>query len=125
LKIAAVIFPIISVGIAFLYKDYIFRLTRFIPSCMFYDTFGIACPACGNTRSVQALFGGDILGSLRYNITPPFLLVLCALFYAELVLHVIGRHRALVPRSGVFIYGTTGAFLLYYAARNFIPFLAI
>jgi hypothetical protein len=38
-----------------------------ISVCMIKNATGYACPSCGTTRAVQALFKGDLKGSLFFN----------------------------------------------------------
>jgi hypothetical protein len=42
------------------------------PPCPFLSLTGFACPGCGLTRGFHALFHGDILGALDYNLLLPF-----------------------------------------------------
>jgi len=37
------------------------------PPCLFRSAFGLPCPGCGLTRSIVALWRGDLLLSLRYH----------------------------------------------------------
>jgi hypothetical protein len=69
------------------------------------------------------LMNGDILGSLRYNITVLFLFLLLTLFYFESVISLFGKKIKLVPRGNWFIYGSFIIFLIYFIVRNFIPYL--
>ncbi len=38
-----------------------------ISVCMIKNATGFACPSCGTTRAVQALYKGDFIGSLEFN----------------------------------------------------------
>lgn len=115
--------PILPLAALLLLRDSIIRWSASFPVCPFYRLFHLYCPACGNTRSVVSLLKLDLLSSLRYNITPLFLLALGLLLYGEGILFAMGRRRHLVPRNGVFLFCCVGGMLLYYAVRNFIPFL--
>lgn len=95
----------------------------FLPPCPLYTVFEIYCPACGNTRSLNALLGGDILASLRHNLTIPFLALLAVAFLVELGFRAFGKKVTLVPRKYAFLYGCIGFFLVYYIVRNFIPII--
>jgi hypothetical protein len=86
-----------------------------------YDLY---CPACGSTRSANALLSGDILAALRHNLTVPFLVLLAAAFFMELIFRVFGKKVVIVPRKYMFLYGCIGFFLGYYIVRNIIPFLS-
>ncbi len=122
LRIAVILFPIVLLlSLPFCIK-YILILGQNMPACPFYQIFRLYCPACGNTRSVMALAKGDILSSLRFNVTPIVLLIVGALFYVECVLYLYGKRVHLFPRKG-FGYVLIGVMLLYFLIRNFIPFL--
>ena len=41
--------------------------------CVFYEYTGFYCPGCGSGRAVQALFHGQFLRAVRYNILLPLL----------------------------------------------------
>jgi hypothetical protein len=94
----------------------------FLPPCPFYTTFNLYCPACGNTRSLEALLRGEFIAALRYNITIPFLVLLAAAFLTELIFRAFGKRMVIVPRKNAFLFGVIGFFLVYYVVRNFFPF---
>ncbi len=95
-----------------------------IPVCPSYEKLHLYCPGCGNTRSVMALLRGDILGSIRYNVTPVLLAVLGGLWYVQGILRVLGKRVRLLPQSLWFWLGLIALVLLYYILRNFIPWMA-
>lgn len=97
----------------------IIALAKYMPACPFYELLHLYCPACGNTRSVVSLLEGDILLSLRYNITVPFLLLVSALFYVEGLGVVFGRRIRIVPKKYIVLYVILGLFVCYYLVRNF------
>lgn len=35
--------------------------------CMIKNATGYPCPSCGTTRAVQALYKGDLIGSIKFN----------------------------------------------------------
>ena len=117
------IIPPIIVLTLVLASDTILRLTEYVPACPFYTQFGKYCPACGNTRSITALLHGDILGSLRYNITIIFLCLLGLAFYVEKITNVLGKKIKLIPRGNVFLFASLAFFLMYFLLRNFFPYL--
>lgn len=124
-KIAvAVIVPCISAAI-FCIKDYLFGLAADrLPVCYFYALTGHFCPACGNTRSVRGLLSGDILFSLRNNLTMPFLALLVILLYVQLVFGIFGKKLRLIPRNMIFWGAVIAFFAVYYVVRNFVPQIA-
>lgn len=115
--------PILTFYIVLIGKHTIKNITGLFPSCMFHELFHKYCPACGNTRSVLYLIDGDILSSLRFNIVPIFLLLICTAFYIEGAFYIFGKRVIIVPRSNALLLWTTLGFLLYFVIRNFVPYL--
>ncbi len=95
-----------------------------IPKCFFNKITGLYCPACGNTRSTIALLHGDVLLSIRENITIPFLAFLLLSFYIELIFSFFNKRIKIVPRSNVFLAICIIGFLLYFILRNIYPSIA-
>lgn len=122
---SAAVFLLLLTLLLFLLKDYCIGLTRFFPECTFLEKTGYLCPACGNTRSVTALLQGDIVESLRYNITPPLLAAFTAAFYAELIFRISGVKINIIPRRYWFLTIILTVLILYYILRNFIPVLTL
>ena len=106
---------------AFVFRELLARWTRIFPECIFYREYHLYCPSCGNTRSVLSLLHGDIVSSLEYNVTPIFLLIIALAFYCEAIAQTFGKRLALVPRKMPFMVITIIGFIVYFAARNFIP----
>ena len=125
-KICVVILPIISIifiyGAVNLYKHYIYSI-KF--PCLFNLLTGYFCPGCGNTRSILALFNGNIFLSLRYNPFIILLFVFLILLYIELFTSTFFVHKKIIPRSNKFLFVTLGIMIIYYFIRNFIPILMI
>ena len=115
--------PLVFLLGVILFKDYMLSAANQI-SCPYYKYLGIYCPACGNTRSVEELLRGNILLSLRNNITPFVLLVVAIILYARLVLRAFGQKIAALKQSNVVLFAIIGIMLLYYVLRNFIPAIA-
>lgn len=120
---AAIIF--IFVIIAVICRENIIKLSEYFPKCWFYENTGRLCPACGNTRSVIALFHGNIFISIGYNIIPTVLLVIGIIFYAELITACCGHHIKIFPRSYIFLGVLLSLICIYFILRNIIPFLTI
>lgn len=118
IKIVVCIFPLFTVGIVFIYKNLLYKLSTYLPVCPIYKYFHVYCPGCGNTRSVQHILSGDILGSLKFNITPVFFLIIGALAYIELVLYIFGKKIKIIPRGKSFWLLIIIFFLIYYIIRN-------
>ena len=58
--------------------------SNLFPQCPFYQLTGLSCPGCGATRGLHALFNGDVLAALNYNIL--LVLFLPLIIYGFLVL---------------------------------------
>lgn len=121
-QLVTILIPMIIL-LLFLSKKYLLKIAFLLPSCIFYSTFHLYCPACGNTRSVAALLYGDILSSLRYNIIPILLSLLLLLVYIEFATYSFGKHKRILPRSLRFYLVGIGLIVLYLIIRNFIPYL--
>lgn len=118
-RIWVVVLPVIAIlGFIFL-KIFAEELVSHFRPCIYYEVLGIQCFGCGNTRSVMALLRGDIISSLKYNITPVLLSTLAILLYAELVTMAFGTHKRILPRKGLFwiIFGIV--LMGYFVGRNF------
>jgi len=57
---------------------------------------GFACPLCGGTRSVTALFVGEVALAFRYNPLAPFILVIFVYSAASWTLLVLPFRRRIV-----------------------------
>lgn len=55
-----------------------FRLTDWLPPCLFHKLTGLYCPGCGGTRAVVLLFTGHPLKSFAYH---PLVLYMGALYF--------------------------------------------
>jgi len=119
-KILVCIFPPILISLVYIFRSSISRLGTLFPACPSYTFFKIYCPGCGNTRSVQHLLEGDIIGSLKFNLSPAFAIVIGLLAYLELVSIAFGKHIRIVPRSRIFWAITIVAFSVYFLVRNFV-----
>lgn len=113
--------PFALAGLAFCLRGPVLWLSGVLPSCPFHRLTGLYCPGCGNTRGVLALMDGDLLLSLRYNISPLLILTLLALLYAEWGFRLFAKPKRLLPRSARFwiLFGVAvGGYLII---RNFFP----
>ena len=66
----------------------------FLPVCPLYSLTGFACPGCGLTRGFHALFHGDVLAALDYNLLLPGFALLVGFFFISLFLIAV-RGRGL------------------------------
>lgn len=87
--------------------------------CPLYSRAGIACPACGCTRSAAAFLQGEIIVSLRYNILIVLFCVFAILFYIEFVLKGFNITIQIVPRNHKFMVAIFVFLMIYFVARNF------
>lgn len=122
LKFLTISIPLIGI-ILFVYKDIITELLFHLPKCLFYTTYHLYCPACGNTRSIYSLMNGDIASALRYNITPVVLLLLLLCGYIELAAFSFNKRILLLPRKSGFYLTMSIIMVFYLLLRNFIPYL--
>ena len=104
-------------------RKYIIELGELLPHCGFNRHTGLLCPACGNTRSIISLLHGDVMSSLRYNITPIILLFITLLLYIENVIGCFGITVRLIPRKISCLVVLLIMMSGYYITRNFIPYL--
>lgn len=63
---------------------------RFIP-CAFHRLTGLWCPGCGLTRGTHALFNGDPLAMLSYNVFTPLVLAGIVVAYGVWALRAWGH----------------------------------
>lgn len=107
-----------AVLLMILLRDELRGLAGVFPPCAFNQITGKLCPACGNTRGVLALLQGDVLTSLRYNITPVIISLLFLLLYIERLLSALGKNVRILPRkTGFWVVFLVGMFF-YYLIRN-------
>lgn len=114
-KIKLIIIPIVFIMISIILKFNLKGILNGMPSCVYYDKWGIYCVGCGNTRALRALLNGDILLSLRCNPIIVTILILGIIHYLELLLN-----KKLLPKNKIFWAVIIILFILYYIIRNFI-----
>lgn len=121
IKIILCLFPFIAVALIYQFRDAFIKLGTLFPACPSYTFFDIYCPGCGNTRSVQHLLKGDILGSLKFNIVPILGILIATLAYLEVVISIFGKQDVkIIPRSRKFWIIISIIFSLYFIVRNLI-----
>ncbi|MCC8135439.1 MAG: DUF2752 domain-containing protein [Ruminococcus sp.] len=119
----AISMPLAAVMLFFT-RGFWISISEKFPTCTFHAVTGGYCPGCGNTRSVIALLHGDIIGSLRNNIAPLFLLILLLMVYIEFLLNLFGKSKKIIPRNAVFWCVTGICIFVYYIIRNFVGVIA-
>ena len=91
--------------------------------CIFHLLTGLYCQACGGTRSMKALFDGQILLSVHENAASPFLILILLLWGIEQLLKKSGKSVRLFPRNGTFWKVLLILWLVWAILRNLIPSL--
>lgn len=121
-RIITILIPL-AVITAFLLRNQLVVMSEYFPRCTFYSLFHLYCPSCGNTRSVLALLHGNILESLRYNLSIAIMAILFILAYIELAAFSFGKRIRLLPRRLSFYICLIIFMVIYWIVRNFIPYL--
>lgn len=125
-RLLFILLPFLTAWFVYLITPYFIDfMWNLLGVCRFYRYTGFMCPACGNTRSVTALMRGDLISSLRFNITPVVLLILAAGKYFEILLGLFSKRVKLLPRSLKFYISLIVFMVFYYIVRNFIPCLFV
>lgn len=79
---------------------------NFFPICPLFSLTGFACPGCGLTRGVHALFHGDVIGALDFNLLLPVWAVIIGYVFVSLVLLAVrGRGLPMWPSYPKFLWG--------------------
>ena len=79
----------------------------FLPVCPLYSMTGLACPGCGLTRGFHALFHGDVITALDYNVLLPLFGLLVAVGFISMAYFAWrGRKLAvnLLPANGLWVF---------------------
>ncbi len=98
---------------------------EFFPQCPLNQMTGLNCPGCGLTRGFHALFHGDILGALHFNLLIPAYIFIFGYLGLTLV-SIVFRGRGLSSKAfnPKYIYGFLIFSLIFGVVRNlpFFPF---
>jgi hypothetical protein len=97
----------------------------FFPVCPLFQLTGLHCPGCGLTRGFHALFHGDFIGAIDYNILIP----LYVLFFGYLTLSLTFTAIRGVGLSWNFlkpwmVYGFLAVSLTFAVLRN-LPYFPL
>lgn len=80
--------------------------SNFLPVCPLYSLTGLACPGCGLTRGFHALFHGDVITALDFNLLLPIWAVIIGYVFISLVLLAVrGRGLPMWPSYPKFLWG--------------------
>lgn len=85
--------------------------------CLFWKFFGLYCPGCGGTRSVDAFLHGHVLQALWYHPLVPYMAGVYLAFmvtWTAAKLHLFGLKKGMKFRHG-YMYG-----MLVIIAVNFL-----
>lgn len=79
---------------------------NFFPVCPLFSLTGLACPGCGLTRGFHALFYGDLIAALDFNLLLPIWAVIIGYVFVSLVLLAVrGRGLPMWPSYPKFLWG--------------------
>ena len=124
MKIAVAVAAPTAVVLMFIFREQFMALTPYLGGCRFFKLTGIYCPGCGNTRCIGAMLDGNLLLALRNNALLPFIVLLLACLYIELLADIFGKKLRLMPRNPRIWFIAAGLFAVYFIVRNFIPAIA-
>ena len=80
--------------------------SNFFPVCPLYSLTGLACPGCGLTRGFHALFHGDVITALDFNLLLPIWAVIIGYVFISLVLLAVrSRGLPMWPSYPKFLWG--------------------
>lgn len=91
----------------------------FLPVCPLYTLTGFACPGCGLTRGFHALFHGDIIPALDFNLLIPVWAVIFGWVFVSLGLMAVrGRGLPMWPTWPRFLWTFMIVLLAFGVLRN-------
>lgn len=90
----------------------------FYPTCLFHQTTGLLCPACGSLRALHQLLHGRLAEAFHFNPLLVLSLPLCAWFMGVSVLRRFRNQapRELLPTKCILIFAAIA--LLFTVWRN-------
>ena len=93
--------------------------TSFLPACPLLTLTGFACPGCGLTRGFHALFHGDIIPALDFNLMIPLWAVIFGYIFVALCIFAIrGRWIPMWLIRPKFLWSSLIALLAFGVLRN-------
>ena len=122
-RIIVIAAPFVAALVLWICAPLLIAFGKALPSCPINTLSGLYCPGCGMTRSIVALYDGDILLSLRSNITPYVAAALLIMLYAEWVAHAFGKQLKTMIHNGKIMAVIGAALLIWLTVRNFFPSL--
>ena len=112
-------------GVGSIFFLLMYAVTRWVnvPLCVFYNLFGISCPACGLSRGMLAVLAGDWAAATAYHVLSLPLSAGIAAYYLLVVVDTVsGTHlMQSVDRllSRRWMYPLYGALLLLSAWQKY------
>lgn len=96
-----------------------------IGKCVFLDTFGLYCPGCGGSRSLNFLLNFDLINSFIYY--PPIIITVLILLYANLrlLLAIIKKTETVTKIDYRLFLIIPVAIILNFVIRNILLFFGI
>lgn len=93
--------------------------TRLFPVCPLHALTGLACPGCGLTRAFHALFTGDWIVALDFNLLTPIWAVILGYVAISLTLTAVrGRGLPMWPTNPRFLMSFMTVLLVFGVLRN-------
>lgn len=93
----------------------------FMPVCPLFALTGCACPGCGLTRAFHALFNGDFITAIDFNLLTPIWAVIFAYTALSLLLLTVrGRGLPMWPTNTRFM-TVFGVVLISFGVLRNIP----
>jgi len=92
---------------------------NFFPVCPLLSLTGFACPGCGLTRGFHALFHGDIIPALDFNLLVPVWALIFGYVWISLLLHTVrGRGLPMWMTTPYFLWSFMLVLLTFGVLRN-------
>ena len=91
----------------------------FFPACMLLSLTGFACPGCGLTRGFHALFHGDIIPALDFNLLiPVWAFIFGYVWISLLLLAIRGKGLGMWMKDPKFLWAFMVVLLIFGVLRN-------
>lgn len=92
---------------------------QFFPVCPLFALTGFACPGCGLTRGFHALFHGDVLTALDFNLlTPVWAVIFFYVAVSMVLLAARGKGLPMWPKWPRFMFAFLAVLLVFGVLRN-------
>ena len=93
-------------------------LTGYLPDCVFRVKTGYWCPACGGTRSLDALVHGHILVSCIMHPAVPYGAAVCISFLTNRILYYLHLCCRCITIRPYHMFGGIFLIILHFMLRN-------